>query len=59
MGKDTDNATSYFAVEEVRDIRQSLATHGKLESVTPTSLSLRGGRSIAGIGPSPGRKPSC
>jgi D-alanyl-D-alanine carboxypeptidase len=39
----TDNARSYFSDQALRDIRQSLATHGKLQSVTRTGETLRGG----------------
>ena len=44
----TSNANSYFGDQALRDIRQSLATHGKLQSVTRTSESLRGGMTHRG-----------
>jgi CubicO group peptidase (beta-lactamase class C family) len=39
----TDNANTYFSEQALRDIRQSLSAHGKLQSVTRSSETLRGG----------------
>ena len=44
----TDNANAYFSAQALGDIRQSLATHGKLQSVTRSSESLRGGMTHRG-----------
>jgi len=39
----TENARSYFTADALRDIRTSLATLGRLKSVSRSSESLRGG----------------
>jgi D-alanyl-D-alanine carboxypeptidase len=39
----TANANAYFAAQALQDIRQSLTAHGKLQLLTRTSESLRGG----------------
>jgi CubicO group peptidase (beta-lactamase class C family) len=39
----TSNANTYFSAQALADIRQSLAPLGKLQSLTRTSESLRGG----------------
>ena len=39
----TADANSYFTPEAIGDIRKSLASVGKLKSVTGTSEALRGG----------------
>ncbi len=44
----TANANSYFSAQAIGDIRQSLAPLGKLESVTRSSESLRGGMTHRG-----------
>jgi hypothetical protein len=44
----TGNANSYFSAQALGDIRQSLTAHGKLQSVTRTSESLRGGMTHRG-----------
>ena len=44
----TANANSYFSAQALGDIRQSLAPLGKLQSVTRTSESQRGGMTHRG-----------
>ena len=44
----TGNANSYFGAQALADIRQSLTALGKLQSVTRTSESLRGGMTHRG-----------
>jgi CubicO group peptidase (beta-lactamase class C family) len=44
----TANANSYFSAQALTDIRQSLAPLGKLQSVTRSSESLRGGMTHRG-----------
>jgi len=44
----TANANSYFSAQALSDIRQSLVPLGKLESVTRSSESLRGGMTHRG-----------
>ena len=44
----TDNANSYFSAQALGDIRRSLATLGKLQSVTRSSESQRGGMTHRG-----------
>jgi len=44
----TDDANAYFTAQALADIRQSLAPLGKLQSVTRTSESLRGGMTHRG-----------
>ena len=39
----TGNAQSYFSAQALADIKKSLAAHGKLQSLTRTNESLRGG----------------
>ena len=44
----TANANSYFVDQALRDIRQSLAGYGKLQTLTRSSESLRGGMTHRG-----------